>query len=60
MIRHILNSYNSAIPTVIEIPSKDKPYRISLFSLCVVMMLLVIVSFVKSPRCLALKICKVV
>lgn len=26
MIRHILNDYDKAIPTVIEIPSKDKPY----------------------------------
>ncbi|CBK23870.2 uncharacterized protein [Blastocystis hominis] len=26
MIRHILNNYTSTIPTVIEIPSKDKPY----------------------------------
>ena len=25
MIRHILNGYKKAIPTVIEIPSKDKP-----------------------------------
>ncbi|KAK8818086.1 V-type proton ATPase subunit F [Blastocystis sp. ATCC 50177/Nand II] len=29
MIRHILNNYDSAIPTVIEIPSKDKPYDAS-------------------------------
>ena len=26
LIRHILNNYTKAIPTVIEIPSKDKPY----------------------------------
>ena len=29
MIRHILNNYDSDIPTVIEIPSKDKPYAVS-------------------------------
>ena len=26
MIRHILNDYKETIPTVIEIPSKDKPF----------------------------------
>jgi V-type H+-transporting ATPase subunit F len=26
-IRYILNTYDKVIPTVLEIPSKDKPYR---------------------------------
>merc|ERR1712216_58153 len=25
-IRHVLNDYNQIVPTVVEIPSKDKPY----------------------------------
>src|ERR1700722_14036020 len=26
-IRYVLNTYDKVIPTVLEIPSKDKPYR---------------------------------
>lgn len=54
MIRHILNDYNSTIPTLIEIPSKDKPYDFcAVFTLA--MMLLGIALFVRWQRCLVLK-----